>query len=259
MVNRRNISADVKNKYKACKQFFFLEVTARVLAAALKTLHIKSVHELPSDEDLPVFLQENSDMEEKRLFLRNLSCKIVDDFIDNQVTQLNIVEQQKYSDWLKTCNPQNAEGLYECRFETCRKLFKHDGKIRKEHEKSHGLHQLITNINQQSDDDMLNYQCSLLEYGMLQLHFHDAISEGDGARVLRCWKFMMPYLHKDGASSRKYALECLYLIFQYYALLSPKDAHSLIWNRFHKAKTGLGEHGAQISKKVGVKFCYIFL
>ena len=75
---------------------------------------------------------------------------------------------------------------------------------------------------------------------MLQLNLHDAISEGDGARVLRCWKFTMPYLHKDGASSRKYALECLYLIFQYYALLSPKDAHSLIWNRFHKAKTGLG-------------------
>ena len=60
-------------KNKACKQFLFLEVTVRVLAAALKTLHIKSVHEQPSDEDLPEFLQDNSETEEKILFLQNLS------------------------------------------------------------------------------------------------------------------------------------------------------------------------------------------
>ena len=82
---------------------------------------------------------------------------------------------------------------------------------------------------------MRSYQCSLLEYGMLQMNLHDAVSEGDGARVLRCWKYMLPYLRKDGASSRKYALEALYLLFQFNSL-SPKDAYSLMWNRFHKSK-----------------------
>ena len=117
-----------------CKQFFFLEVTARVLAAALKTLHIKSVHELPSDEDLPLFLQENSDTEEKRLFLQNLSCKIVDDFIANQVTQLDIVEQQRYSDWLKTCNPQMQKDCMSAglkRAENHSKMMERSGKSMK--------------------------------------------------------------------------------------------------------------------------------
>ena len=65
------------------------------------------------------------------------------------------------------------------------------------------------------------------------MNFHDAISEGDGARVLRCWKFVLPYLRKDGAGSRKYDLEGLYIMFQSNALLSSKDAYSLAWNRFH--------------------------
>ena len=44
-----------------------------LLRTALKTLHIKSVHEQPSDEDLPEFLQDDSETEEKILFLQNLS------------------------------------------------------------------------------------------------------------------------------------------------------------------------------------------
>ncbi len=56
-------------------------------------------------------------------------------------------------------------------------------------------------------DDMLNYQSSFLEIGLLVNNFYDAISEGDGSRVVRCWTFMLQYLKEDGASCRKYALE----------------------------------------------------
>ena len=34
-------------------------------------------------------------------------------------------------------------------------------------------------------DDMFNYQCSLLEYGMLILNFLDAVKEGDGNSLLK--------------------------------------------------------------------------
>ena len=67
---------------------------------------------------------------------------------------------------------------------------------------------------------MFNYQSSFLEIGHLVKNFYDAISEGDGLRVLRCWKFMLLYLKEDGASSRKYALEALYLQCQVNALLT---------------------------------------
>ena len=43
-------------------------------------------------------------------------------------------------------------------------------------------------------DDVRKYQLALLEYGMLYLNFCDAISEGDGLRILRCWKFVLMFL-----------------------------------------------------------------
>ena len=60
---------------------------------------------------------------------------------------------------------------------------------------------------------MYNYQKALLDYGMVILNFFDAISEGDGDRVIRNWKFLLLYLY-HGKGSYKYALEGLYLLFQ---------------------------------------------
>ena len=75
-------------------------------------------------------------------------------------------------------------------------------KRRIEHEKLHGLHKEIEAKSSEAvQDDMFNYQCSLLDIGMIILNFYDAVSEGDGMRVVRCWKFMLPYLTNDGAHS----------------------------------------------------------
>ena len=106
----------------------------------------------------------------------------------------------------------------------------------------HGFHNLSVTTDSsdpKKSDDMYNYQCSLLEFGFIIISFYDAISEGDGLRVFRCWKFMLPYLRQDGAASRKYALEALYLLFQAYALLSPRDA-PLNKEQFYKLKQGSG-------------------
>ena len=90
-------------------------------------------------------------------------------------------------------------------------------------------------------DDMYNYQRALLEYEMVIINFLDAISEGDGAKLLRNWKFLLLYFQHD-TGSQKYSLEALYLMFQVYALPSPKAAHNLIWNRFSKRKHSRGEN-----------------
>ena len=44
---------------------------------------------------------------------------------------------------------------------------------------------LVSNLLPTLVDDVRNYQLALLEYGMLYLNFCDAISEGDGLRILR--------------------------------------------------------------------------
>ena len=58
-------------------------------------------------------------------------------------------------------------------------------------------------------------------------------------RVIRCWKFLLLYTKHD-TGSQKYSLEILYMMFQIYALLSPRAAHQLVWNRFVKTKPGAG-------------------
>ena len=80
----------------------------------------------------------------------------------------------------------------------------------------------------------------MLEYRMLLLSFLDAISEGDGDRILRSWKYFLLYLRNEEMSAAKYSLEALYLLCQVNAILSPQAAHRLIWNRTVKNKAGLG-------------------
>lgn len=77
---------------------------------------------------------------------------------------------------------------------------------------------------------------------MLIKNFHDSISEGDAEGLLIQWKCLMLLFKADDTSSNGYALELLYLMFQYYALLSPREAERLIWNRFQKTKSGLQGH-----------------
>ena len=81
------------------------------------------------------------------------------------------------------------DGKFPCRFPSCKKTFAHDGKCREAHEKTHGLKKAeVTATPTQCSDDMLNFQLALLEYGMLYKNFSDAVSEGDGGCLVRCWK-----------------------------------------------------------------------
>jgi hypothetical protein len=62
------------------------------------------------------------------------------------------------------------------------------------------------------------------------MNFIDSISEGDGDRILMCWKFLLLHFHADKGST-KYALEALFLQFQQHALLTPRQAYRQRWNR----------------------------
>ena len=125
----------------------------------------------------------------------------------------------------------------------------HDGQHRRNHERtSHGL---IIENNQESgepstspneeSDDMLNYQCNLMDHGLLYMNFTDAIAEGDGDRIMRCWKFLLLQFYADRGST-KYAVEALYLQLQQQALLSPRQAYRQRWNRGVNNNGGNGKN-----------------
>lgn len=99
---------------------------------------------------------------------------------------------------------------------------------------------LQTAASGEPDDRVLNYACQVIGFGLMAENFHDAWKEGDGQRLLRCWKFLLIHFREDGRT--KYALEAFRLIAHTSALLSPRKAHQLIWNRTCNPKGGHGNN-----------------
>ena len=249
LINRRNVKSDVSSAVNPCRQFFTLEVHARVIAAALKVLEMADLEEEPGIQFS--FSGDKSSKEDKKNYLKIICEKVVDEFVIDESKNERIIdclENINISDRAKALSLDD-NNRYQCRYEGCQKSFAKYGKRMKDHEANHNppvleiVEQSViidTTSSDERQDDMFSYQKALLEYGMLILNFWDAISEGDGERIMRCWRFFLLYLRAGGQSTTKYSLEALYLMCQINILLSPQAAQRLIWNRSVKNKNGLG-------------------
>lgn len=78
-------------------------------------------------------------------------------------------------------------------------------------------------------DHILAYANELLSFGMLYLEFVDSIREGDGHRILRCWRYLL--LIFKATNKRKYAIQASTLLFQYHYIFSERLQNQLIWSR----------------------------
>jgi hypothetical protein len=85
-----------------------------------------------------------------------------------------------------------------------------------------------------TSDQVYNYARVLCHYGSLAMEFRDAWAEGDGERIVRCWKLIMPHFRAS--------LEALRLQFHVNAVLSPNLAHQVKWHRFVNTKGGPGKN-----------------
>ncbi len=90
-----------------------------------------------------------------------------------------------------------------------------------------------------SSDRVHNYSRVLCHVASLAFEFTDAWTEGDGVRVLRCWKVLL--LHFFVGRRTKYALEALRIQVQL-ATLSPDLVHQLTWGRFVNTHGGNGRN-----------------
>ncbi len=81
-----------------------------------------------------------------------------------------------------------------------------------------------------------------MSLGCFYMEYSDAIREGDGGRMLRCWRYLLPMFRSSGR--KNYALESLNLLVQHDFTLSPKQATKLIWSRFVNT---MGLKGTNIS------------
>lgn len=78
-------------------------------------------------------------------------------------------------------------------------------------------------------DGVFSYACDIASLGLLLEEFNDSIREGDGDRIIRCWKYFLLIFRITGRTN--YAIEAFILLCQYYFLFSPRMAAQLKWSR----------------------------
>ena len=75
-----------------------------------------------------------------------------------------------------------------------------------------------SNSTEWDSDKVLEYSRLLLSMGLLYLEYCDGIKEGDGLRVLRCWRFLLLIFRCTGRSN--YTIEAFTMLAQYNFLFS---------------------------------------
>ena len=81
-----------------------------------------------------------------------------------------------------------------------------------------------------TEDNVRLYAIQAISFGIFYLEYSDAIREGDGDRVLRCWRYMLPMFISSGR--KNYANEAMKLLWQHQYALSPRQAAQLLSSRF---------------------------
>lgn len=219
---------------------------ADIIAAALKFFGMTSINDTPTKHSFSKEIGTAIRMVRQRYL-----HKVLKEFIQTYIVDGTLYESQfdnirALQEWETAKHNQLMllNGRYPCRFPGCASSFKHDGVYRMRHELSHNPPPTIpeepvlsSTVADQADqnpepkDDIFDYHCGFMNMALLLRNFIDAIKEGDGERITRCIKLFLLHFKQDGSGSTKYSLEALYHLFQLFALLSPREAERMKWNR----------------------------
>jgi len=80
----------------------------------------------------------------------------------------------------------------------------------------------------ESTDHVNEYACEVVSLGLLFLNYRDAVQEGDGERIMLCWKYFL--LLFKATNRRNYAIEAFHTLANR-KVLPPRLAHQLVWSR----------------------------
>lgn len=204
LIDRRNVKTHPKEDFRACDDFFVLVVQGHVLAAAMKVLEVETLTEMPKDAEFDWMLSD----QERKIKLEKICNTIIDKFIKVGYESYEGVASDKET-------RQESEASDESDKESQMETDDESGDEETDDEQS----------QQEVDDSVFEYATDLLSLGMLYLEFRDAVKEGDGNRVMRCWKYFLPLFKVSG--KKNYSIEALQTIFNYKFVMS--DMHALQW------------------------------
>lgn len=144
---------------------------------------------------------------------------------------LHLAIEKLQLDDLKVTPPE--EGLFGSSFSELDKsgrsrvFIEAVGKIVKEYTHNFKIGHYEKNLS--NSDRVLAYAKELLTLGLLYMEFVDAIHEGDGNRILRCWRYLLLVFKSTG--KRKYSIQAGTLLLQYHYLFTERMKAQLIWSR----------------------------
>ena len=149
LINRRNVPKDVSKNVSACKKFFILTLEARVVPAAMSELGIIDIDEISSPDTLPENINTFS-KQQKVEWLNALATKVVDKYVLNEKNVQAVLYKMSNGN---VESERQVGDRYLCRFATCQKSFRFDGKRRRAHEMTHRGLTSITNKTPSSIKD----------------------------------------------------------------------------------------------------------
>lgn len=238
LLNRRNVAKDVTGRFNATIDFFELIVHCHIIAAALHFFGMSGTDETPSFNALPSNLSKWPVKEQWKVFSHAIGRLIDRYVIVKKFADLHPephIPRQLLSsleDALRS-NPHafriSMEHGYARSSVDRQELVARKRAMPGWLDRLSDRPQASQEVMQEAPDGVFNYASAVLTDGLLLLEFRDAIHEGDGPRIMRCWKFMLLYFFSSGHN--KYALEAFNLLADVHSAASPRLAHQIMWSR----------------------------
>ena len=244
LVRNSNARGNVIDNFSACKEYANFESDAYGVAFALKYFGMKDIT-TPEDQVIPPHIRK-ADAKSKRIWLNGHVKKMLTDYLIHEHTEKISSLQEQATELVDMPQPVVD---YPCRGLGCSRIFRYK-KARLNHEKKvHSIEIEDTpsstspsqeETDSKTSDDVFSYACSRLLMGLLIRNADDAVREGDGEHIIRCWRFFLLYYKAFG--HHKYAIAAFHLIANVTAVLTEQQAHQLTWNRFVSNRGGKGHN-----------------
>lgn len=215
MINRRNVRTDISGRFNAAVDFFELVTNCHIIVAAMTFFGMTDLNSVPTQNTIPTTVKKWSKQQQWAYFSRILG-DLVDRYIivrdcKVDIPQSNGVNVQATSNKLVVTESShvNRIALDHC-YCNAQVLCAHKGLRRKLPRFLQQLGPAPQLPQSTKSDGVFSYACTVLCDGLLLLELCDAIHQGDGPRILRCWKFMLLYF--KAYNHHKYALEAFNLL-----------------------------------------------
>lgn len=238
-------TSNVLDNFNVCKDFINLETDALITAAAMSHFGMESLDDKAESFIPPDILKASR--EKRRVWLHSHIKNMLATFVmsdEHEIIREKVAEVKR----------PKAPVVHICR--VCGKTYKYakakENHERKQHpefyfnedvdsqQESPNETEILESHDQKPRDDRYNYATLRLAMGLLLRNFDDAVKEGDGGRIFCCWKFAM--LIYKSHNHNKYALAALRLQALIKAILTPREAECLKWNRTVNNKGGAGNN-----------------